>query len=326
MTSLQTLSPALFRSLLFLLTLAGSLSAHAASTAIDWRNINDRRWPGSAFWANRLQDWSVRDGHLQCAYEHGGADWRTAHLLTHDLSSEGDRFDVELMFIAAVEGHAGILLGGGEGQLNFKQASMIQGIPGLGGGFLVDADFSANALCVRDFGTDAEVKIPSPIKKKQFRDKLQPGTPLTLKIVGQRKNKSTFTVDVTLNADGTAVATAQADVPADRLVGNVAIVSMGGTQQAPHGFAGLRLSGDRVAEHPHRAYGPIGGVLYSVAGGDLKVGVQCMSVGKTILIGDTFGKGNRIGVQLKNNNPMVPGNPSRDPWESANQTTTLCSG
>ncbi|TWT85111.1 PhoD-like phosphatase [Planctomycetes bacterium CA13] len=293
----------LMRSLLVIAFLVIGVSVHAASVAIDWKRVEDRRWPGSEFWANRLQDWSVVGGKLQCAYEYGGNDWRTAHLLTHDFNATGDHFEAELSFSATADGHAGILLGGGEGKLNYKQASMIQGVPGLGGGFLVDFAFSKNSLCVRDFGSDAEIKIPAPLKETQLRNRVDTDTPLRLKIIGSRRNAETFSLVATLVANGNVLATVQADVPTDRLIGNVAIVSMGGTQQAPHQFFGVKLSGNRVSEHLERAYGPIGGVLYSVANGDLKIGVQCMSIGQTIDAGESFGNGWRCGVQVEKRQP-----------------------
>lgn len=299
----MSVSPIYFRWLSRLILLVAMLSvgipASADTETFDWKKLEDRRWLGSAFWANRLQDWSVRDGQLQCAHADAGGSWRTAHLLTQDLSSKGDRFEVELTFDSAADGHLGILVGAGEGQLNYKQASMIQSVPGLGGGFLIDAAFIDKSLCIRDFGSDAEVMVPKPLAKAQWGTELKRGTPVTLRIVGKRKSSTTFELNASLTDGVEQVAATQVDVAADRLVGNIAMVSRGGTQQAPHRISSLRLAGERIDKHPERAYGPIAGVLYSVAGGDLKVGVQCMSIGKTILKGKTFGQGSRVGVQLE---------------------------
>lgn len=288
---------------LFFCTLANLLvanvSVYADSTEIQWQGVEDRRWPGAQIWANRLQDWSVRDGQLQCAYEYGRSDWRTAHLITHNLNATGDRFEAQITLRAAEAGHVGILLGGGEGQLNYRQAAMIQGIPGLGGGFLIDAQFANGVLAIRDFGSDAEMKLPKPLSKEQFSAKPKGGDALTLSVTGSRKSKTSFQVNARLASKGREIAAAQTMIDAERLVGSVAIVSLGGTQLAPHRFSSFKLSGDRVTDQPERAYGPIAGALYSVAGDTLKVGVQCMSVGKTIHIGKKFGEGARTGVQLE---------------------------
>lgn len=294
----HTSAAALSALLPLLLGVVASATTHAATTSVDWQGVEDRRWPGPAMWANRLQDWSVRGGKLRCAHKQGRVDWRTSHLLTHDLAMSGDRFEVELEFDAAAGGHAGVLLGGGEGKLNYKQAALIQGIPGLGGGFVVDVSFAAKQLCLRDFGADAEVALPAPLAKAGLQRAIKPGTPLVLSVVGERSDAKTIRLTATLKSRGGPLAVLQAEVPTDRLVGSAAIVSRGATQESPHRFAALRLSGDRVAEHADRAYGPIAGVLYSVANGDLKVGVQCLSLGKTIR-----GQYSRMGVRLEKRQP-----------------------
>lgn len=274
--------------------LFGSVVSDAASTRISWSGVEDRRWPGSAIWANRLQDWSVSDGRLQCVHQHGGGDWRTAHLLTHDLNHTGKRFRIEIDLKAARAGHAGVLLAGGEGELSYKQASFIQGAPGLGGGFLVDVAFKTQRLCIRDFGSDDEVPIPNPLAEAPFSGRLKPGVPLTLAVVAERIAPRAFLLTATLTSDDRAIATTRTRVDAQRLVGNAALVSRGSTRTDAHRFSEWRLAGDRVSAHAERAYGPVAGVLYSVANGDLKVGVQCLSIGRTILR-----EGKRIGVRLE---------------------------
>src|SRR6056297_2942123 len=46
----------------------------------DWSDSKDRIWVGSDFWANRLQDWQIRNGRLECI--NGWMSGRTVHLLT----------------------------------------------------------------------------------------------------------------------------------------------------------------------------------------------------------------------------------------------------
>src|SRR6056297_362027 len=46
----------------------------------DWSGSKDRIWVGSNFWANRLQDWRISNGRLECI--NGWMSGRTVHLLT----------------------------------------------------------------------------------------------------------------------------------------------------------------------------------------------------------------------------------------------------
>ena len=39
----------------------------AAEFSYDWSKSKDRRWVGPDFWANRLQDWQVKKGRLECS-------------------------------------------------------------------------------------------------------------------------------------------------------------------------------------------------------------------------------------------------------------------
>ncbi len=44
----------------------GDGEAAGASVAVNWKGVPDRVWAGPNLWANRLQDWRVRGGRLEC--------------------------------------------------------------------------------------------------------------------------------------------------------------------------------------------------------------------------------------------------------------------
>ncbi len=252
-----------------------------------WRGAADRHWIGADFWANRLQDWAVRDGVLTCAASYGGWNWRTAHLLTHDLAAVGQDFAIELDLDRGEQGRAGLLLAGGEGRISHRKASLIQGLPGTNGGYLVAWDFSAggqeHALRILDFGTQENDLVLDLVRGHTVVKALGGAGPqrATLSVRGERAGAEVRVV-ARLTADGAVLAETTGMLQASRMVGNVAMVSEGSAPDAPHRFHRLRLGGERVAAHPDRAFGPIAGVLFGVANGDLKVGVQCVSLGATM--------------------------------------------
>ncbi|MEM6854590.1 MAG: alkaline phosphatase D family protein [Planctomycetota bacterium] len=266
-----------------------------------WDAVKDRHWPGPNFWANRLQDWSVRDGQLKCSFATGGWNWRTAHLLSHDLNAQGDRFRLELDMAHADVGQAGLLFAAGEGGLNHQQASLIQSTPGMGGGFLAVVDFKHQRVSIRDFGELREETYPEPVAGHREVVPLANSLPerFTLVVQGDRADEDRFLITAKVVVDGGVLAESAASVPADRLVGNVAITSIGAKPPAVHAFRELRVGGDRITAHDDRAFGPIAGVLYSVANGDLKVGVQCVSLGKTITPPGQGQPGGRLAVRLQ---------------------------
>lgn len=63
-------------------------------------------------------------------------------------------------------------------------------------------------------------------------------------------------------------------IESELLTGNIALVAHGGRVNTEISFGSWRITGERLEYHPERGFGPIGGVIYSQAGGTLKVGVQ----------------------------------------------------
>ncbi|MEM6312770.1 MAG: alkaline phosphatase D family protein [Planctomycetota bacterium] len=288
-------------------TFGGAGQAARADTAAlveisPWQDAKDRRWLGEDFWANRLQDWAVIDGTLVCRSSWGGWGVRTAHLLTRDLRTDG-AFQVELELDRGAAGQAGILLGGGEGQLNYQQASLIQGSPGTGGGFLVAWNFQNATLTIHNFGKQVGKTELRPVPGHEVVQPLGDADPSTATLVvdGTPDESGGVVLRARLMDGEQTLAESVATVEADRLVGNIALASDGSTEAAPHRFHAFRVGGDRVAEHLDRAYGPIAGVLFSVGKGDLKVGVQLMSVGATITETKGEEKGRRLAVRLEEN-------------------------
>lgn len=293
--------------------------AEPAGPAIEqvasWEKIKDRHWPGANLWANRLQDWSVSGGKLQCSFAQGGGDWRTAHLLSHDLNAEGDHFRIEVVMSAAEVGQAGLLFAAGEGGLSYQQAALVQSMPGMGGGFLAVWDFEKQRLTIRDFGDLREETFPEPVAGHREVKPLDGSLPdqFTLAVQGDRLDEERFKITARVLSKQSVLAESTAEVPAARLVGNIAIASVGAKPPSVHTFHKLSVGGDRVSPHEGRAFGPIAGVLYSVANGDLKVGVQFMSLGRTITPPSKGQPGSRLAAGLERLDDQGNWNPIGSP-------------
>ncbi len=55
------------------------------SFLFDWNAIPDRQWVGADFWANRLQDWGIKDHKLFCLRP---ATLSTLHFLTTEINGD----------------------------------------------------------------------------------------------------------------------------------------------------------------------------------------------------------------------------------------------
>lgn len=64
--------------------------AQEESFASTWQEWPDMNWVGPEYWGNRLQDWRIRDGKLECVVRGNN---RTLHCLTTQLTTRPDSFE-----------------------------------------------------------------------------------------------------------------------------------------------------------------------------------------------------------------------------------------
>lgn len=242
----------------------------APSPYVDrFAQLPDRRWPGAEWYATRVQDWRVHEGRLECVEDRAALSFRTTHLLTRRIGVDGDvtlRVRVQPTDGAAL-GHgaaAGFLIGAGGDDVDPRLTAMIQQAPAEGGGWLAVVD-GAGTLRLLDFSRgDAESGAWS-ISSRPGIDDLpalatdparaawKDGEPLDLVL--------TITDDVLRlgTADG-ASATIVRLTPRDRraLDGGIALVS----HRAKVAFSHVEVDGALAT--PHRAWGPVLGVQYTI--------------------------------------------------------------
>ncbi|MCH2148217.1 MAG: beta-lactamase family protein, partial [Phycisphaerales bacterium] len=57
----------------------------------NWNDTSDRVWIGPDFWANRLQDWRVHDGRVECIERRPKMSQRTCHVLPWSIDCPNDK-------------------------------------------------------------------------------------------------------------------------------------------------------------------------------------------------------------------------------------------
>jgi alkaline phosphatase D len=247
-----------------------------------------RTWLGPPYWANRLQDWRLHQGRLECVTTTGPMRTRTVAVLTRELVA-GDtpaRIGVRTGTLAAGEGFSGFLVGAGGGRLDHRAAALVQGPSGEGGGIL--ATFEADgSVGFREHTDEARQFAYAPLSGTVHAGQPRPRTldedvELVLELTSQGRNRFRLRLQAR-NAAGKPLASARLDgVDGALLTGGIALVSSSADAKggARHWFAGLGTDGAKVAERPQRAEGPVLGTLYSLNGKILKLSAQLLPVGE----------------------------------------------
>jgi alkaline phosphatase D len=271
---------------------AGDLLRPAAGAeyASRWGATPDRVWLGPEFWANPLQDWRVAGGRIECV---NAAPGRNVHLLTRQLG-EGPG---DLRLSVRVGRVGGARLDQGRGSFGFRigiqgplrdyRNSLLFGA-GLDAGITADGRLFLGALLPAEagrvgLGVEAvELRLAAEPRGDRYR--------VTLAVHDPDSGRSLGGIE-------------RDDIPADRLVGNLALVANfpaagGRTTPAPgkakakgkaaprptdagaFWFADWRVGGTKVEAHDDRAFGPILFSQYTLSRGVLKLTAQMPPVGE----------------------------------------------
>ena len=91
----------------------------------DWTNHVDRTWIGPEFWANRLQDWEIKNGSVQCIESSKNAPLRTLNLVTGSTNLKGSslKLSVEIdsgKTSTTSQALAGFLIGSGGSHVDYR--------------------------------------------------------------------------------------------------------------------------------------------------------------------------------------------------------------
>ena len=261
----------------------------------DWHEAEDRRWIGPSFWANRSQDWQLRNGRVECI-GHRLA-WRTLHLLDHQLDDSGPSAElrVQLGLTGAIgEDGAlgGLLLGAGADDLDYRAAALVQSAPGPEGGILAGVDHQGH-LVLRDFWANGGGPVLPHRQSEQALPSLD-GVELRVRIdrhdedvqlvdlVLEAYPLDTLPTEIDLKADELALplASLRAErLPAAALIGNVALfadqrVPQRAEQKPSFWFSHLRGAGERLHYDADHQFGPILGAQHTLSRGVLKMTAQ----------------------------------------------------
>ncbi len=247
-----------------------SATAPTGDFAINWDSTPDQVWPGPGFWGNRLHDWQVNNGRVNCIL--GSRDRRTLHKVDTTLRGNGVNFSLSVRTgrhagTLSTNARTGFLLGSGPA-LDWRGALLVH--DGLG----------------RDFGLFIGLRGDGAA----IIEDLTTGTTNTLSI---GTAPATFPADARLDLTATylpdtgryqlslsafsptddLLSTATTEVPSDQLLGSMGLLSHKGANDARFWFDDFSGTGPALDPNPERHLAILG-AMYTLSRQTLKLTTQ----------------------------------------------------
>lgn len=253
-----------------------------------------RRWLGPELWGNRLQDWKFTDGRVECLRGQAGYELRTVGVLTRELVAENEpghiRVRAGIAEGALEQGFCGLLIGIGNGELDYRAAALAGRSSGIGGGLLCTYETDGevrirehtdeeNPVAYRELPSDA-LFTKTTADRSAFRNEIR----LAVDVLPQGDDRFAIQVKAFEAESGEALAGAvRYGVPERKLLGGIALVSspLPGRDGPRWWFERLRTSGGKIAKRPEHTFGPIAGTLYSVTDSKLKLSAHLLPIGQS---------------------------------------------
>ncbi|MFK5973055.1 MAG: alkaline phosphatase D family protein [Flavobacteriaceae bacterium] len=260
-----------------------------------WDQVVDRTWVGEHFWANRLQDWEVKDGRLVCIQKSVKKPMRTVHLVSSRLEGQGD-FEMSVLTGSTTNttglnktAASGFLIAAGV-SIDYRAAALIHHSPGNEGGYFAGVSASG-MLFIQDFN-HIEKKMLATEQLAELPQQYQ------IQLSGKQNGADYQIVLQVLDSSKAVLGALTYIIDEHKLKGNVALVSHPGTGEntASFWFNNWQLSGKKFNYEPMHTSGPIITAQYTLSDELVKINAQLMPIGKSdtqtvdleIKIGDTW--------------------------------------
>ncbi|MFC1554910.1 alkaline phosphatase D family protein [candidate division KSB1 bacterium] len=256
-----------------------SQTGSSGSFKSDWSNSNDRIWAGPDYWANRLQDWRIDGGRLECTNGARNKPMRTVHLLTRRLM--GVEGSLEMFVKTGLidtndfsnDAAVGFLIGAGK-DLDYRAASLIHSSYGPGAGLFAGIN-GEGKIFIRDFSEENKILAESQTDIRTF-DKIL----IRLKI---RNDPGTCIIYLSFTDPDSNTKIGELEsgnMEYEKIRGNLALVSHPGSGCSRFWFENWNISGGMLEKYEDRNCGPILSTQYTLNDRILKLTAQMMPIGK----------------------------------------------
>ncbi len=244
-----------------------------------WNTLPDRYWTGPEFWANRLQDWQINNGRVECI--NGRLPRRTLHILDRYLSDRTGSAHMEVTtgLIKKIESEveqtwSGFLIGAGNTAMDYRRRALIHGTCGNEGGLIVALDVRGDILVINN-EDGSVIQQAEPVDQRVYD--MRRTVMLSLELEpGDEDYLCTITaIDV---EDDYEINHMEISLPnIQKLDGNLALISNGGT----FWFNGWHIRGSKVQYARDQQLGPVIGTQYTISDHKLKLTAQLAPISES---------------------------------------------
>ena len=239
---------------------ANAAPSTGAKVTDAWGRTHDRVWLGGEYWANPMEDWRIVDGAAECQSMGGN---RSIHSLTHQITKPAKGFAMSVQ-VAQVEAKgkdagAGFRIGV-RSEINEHRSNCF-----VGKGVNAGVAEGQLQLGPKTAPLDAAADLKN----------------IELHLSGAAKGgEVTLTLEARAPGTGASLGKITHDVPADALLGNVAVVSnygadggkkggkkagQGAQAGSRHRFSKWTMEGEAFTVSPGQRFGPLLWSMYSLS-------------------------------------------------------------
>ncbi len=215
-----------------------------------WSRTHDRVWIGEEFWSNPMEDWRISDGWAQCQTS---AESRSIHSVTRQITNSDESFAMSI---------------------ELSQSVPLKNDGGAGFKFGIKSDLNEyRSNCFAKNGLNAGI-IKGELVIGQIKAKLEhipEQSHVVLNIIGTRKGPNYILQMVASDPNSDKeFGHLRAEVPAARLLGNIAVVSQYTGPKQRTGTPGYKFrnwlaSGKALSHNSEQAFGPILWTMYTLS-------------------------------------------------------------
>jgi alkaline phosphatase D len=262
----------------------------------------ERIWLGPDFHANRLQDWRISNGRVECVEASKQKPVRIANLLTASVDPAfgvvevGVRLgSIDTQAAPNSDQLAGFLIGCGDPRIDYRLSALTHHRPAEDGGMLAVVDGNGR-VSFREFNNASPAGNMWSIGGALADGSLQelradridkPGRftsgSIDLYFQGMPGRRGySVRIAATDAKTGKLISQATTEVNPNNVTGNVGLVSHLGPDGSStgHWFADLFVAGSKTVQFPARANGPILCAMHTLSRGTLNLTAQMPPLGK----------------------------------------------